>query len=128
VDVRLIAGTRASFSSRIQDGNFRADLFYHLSATLIELPALRARAADIPELVDHFLTLYGVQIAGEAMEVLMNYAWPGNVDELKNAVEQSVASCENNRIELKDLPGRVLRAVAAAGRKYKFIPKNDAMG
>ena len=65
-----------------------------------------------------------MQIAGEAMEVLMNYGWPGNVDELKNAVEQAVNLCENNRIELKDLPARVLNAVALGSRRHKFIPRS----
>jgi len=53
----------------------------------------------------------------------MNYPWPGNVDELKSAAEQAVNVCENNRVEIKDLPARVLKAVAIAGRKYKYIPR-----
>jgi transcriptional regulator of acetoin/glycerol metabolism len=65
-----------------------------------------------------------VQIAGEAVELLMNYSWPGNVDELKNAIEQAVNVCDGNRIELKDLPPRVLRAVAITGRRHKFIPRS----
>jgi len=84
---------------------------------------LRARAEDIPELVDLFLSRYDVQIAGEAMEVLMNYSWPGNVDDLKNAVEQGVSLCDSNRIELKDLPARVLRTVAMGTRRHKFSPR-----
>ena len=80
----------------------------------------------VPELVDLFLGRYGVQIAGEAMEVLMNYSWPGNVDELKNAVEQAVSLCEDNRVELNDLPTRVLKAVAMGNRKYKFVPRTKA--
>jgi DNA-binding NtrC family response regulator len=122
VDVRVIATSSEPFNYKIQEGSFRGDLYYCLSTCLIELPPLRARVNDIPELVEHFLARYDVQVAGEAMELLMNYTWPGNVDELKNAVEQAVNLCESNRIELRDLPTRVLRAVARTGRKYKFIP------
>jgi len=122
-DVRMLAATCTSLIHRVQEGALRSDLYYCLSATLIELPPLRGRVTDIPELVDLFLSRYDVQIAGEAMEVVMNYSWPGNVDELKNAVEQAVNLCESNRIELKDLPARVLKAVASGSRKHKFIPR-----
>jgi DNA-binding NtrC family response regulator len=122
VDVRVLTATTEPLLYKVQEGTFRSDLYYALSTCLIELPPLRARVNDIPELVEHFLGRYDVQVAGEAMEMLMNYTWPGNVDELKNAVEQAVNLCESNRIELRDLPTRVLRAVARAGRRYKFIP------
>lgn len=122
-DVRMLAGASRSLLHKIEEGNFRSDLFYRLSASQIELPPLRLRANDIPELVDLFLGRYDVQIAGEAMEVLMNYSWPGNVDELKNAAEQAITVCDANRVELKDLPARVLKAVAMATRKYKFVTR-----
>src|SRR5205807_9001440 len=121
-DVRILAGVSRPLAQRVEEGAFRSDLFYRLSACQIELPPLRSRPSDIPELVDLFLGHYDVQIAGEAMEVLMNYPWPGNVDELKNATEQSVNVCESNRVELKDLPVRVLKTVAISGRKHKYIP------
>jgi DNA-binding NtrC family response regulator len=122
-DVRVLAASSEPLLYRIQEGHFRSDLYYTVSTCIIELPPLRARINDIPELVELFLGRYDVQAAGEAMELLMNYPWPGNVDELKNAVEQAVNICENNRIELRDLPPRVLRAVARTGRKYKFMPR-----
>jgi DNA-binding NtrC family response regulator len=123
VDVRVLASNSEPLTHQVQDGTFRSDLFYALSASVIDLPPLRARVNDIPELVDFFLARYDVQIAGEAIELLMNYSWPGNVDELKNAIEQAVNVCDSNRIELKDLPPRVLRAVAVTGRRHKFIPR-----
>jgi len=122
-DVRIVAGVSRPLVHEVAEGAFRSDLFYRLSACQIELAPLRSRPSDIPELVDLFLGHYDVQIAGEAMEVLMNYPWPGNVDELKSAAEQAVNVCENNRVEIKDLPARVLKAVAIAGRKYKYIPR-----
>jgi DNA-binding NtrC family response regulator len=124
LDVRLLASNVEPLTYLVQDGRFRSDFFYAVSASLIELPPLRARVSDIPELTDVFLNRYDVQIAGEAVELLMNYSWPGNVDELKNAIEQAVNVCEGNRIELRDLPPRVLRAVALSGRKYKFTPRS----
>lgn len=121
-DVRILAGTSGSLLRKVEEGSFRHDLYYRLAVCVIELPPLRFRPQDIPELVDLFLGRYDLPIAGEAMEVLMNYPWPGNVDELKNAVEQSVTICENNRVELRDLPSRVLRAVALGTRRHKYIP------
>jgi two-component system, NtrC family, response regulator AtoC len=121
-DVRVVAGTSELLFRRIEEGTFRADLFYRLTVCQIEIPPLRARISDIPELVYYFLSPFEVQIAPEAMEVLMNYPWPGSVEELKNAVEQAVNACENNRIELRDLPQRVLKVVAAGARQYKFSP------
>ena len=123
LDVRVLASNTEPLTYLVQDGTFRSDLFYALSASLIELPALRARVGDIPELADLFLSRYDVQIAGEAVELLMNYFWPGNVDELKNALDQAVTLCDGNRIELRDLPPRVLRAVALSGRRHKFTPR-----
>jgi len=127
-DVRLLTGTSRPLHHKIEEGNFRSDLYYRLSASQIELPPLRSRPNDIPELVDLFLSRFDVQIAGEAVEVLMNYPWPGNVDELKNAIEQAITLCDGNRVELKDLPARVLKAVAMATRKHKFVtrPKDKA--
>jgi DNA-binding NtrC family response regulator len=125
-DVRIFAGILRSLQPKVEEGTFRTDLYYRLSGSYIEVPPLRAHAEDIPEIIDLFLTRYDVQIAGEAIEVLMNYSWPGNVDELKNAIEQAVNICEGNRIELKDLPARILKAVALGARRHKFVPKSKA--
>ncbi len=122
-NVRMLATTIDTLAVQVQEGKFRSDLYYLLSGTCMEVPPLRARAGDIPELIDLFLTRYDVQIAGEAVEMLMNFDWPGNVDELKNMIEQAVTLCDNNRIELRDLPDRVLRAVAHTGRKHKYVPR-----
>jgi DNA-binding NtrC family response regulator len=124
-DVRILAATIHPLQHRVAEGAFRSDLFYRLCGSLIEVPPLRARFGDIPDLVEMFLSRYTVQIAGEAMEVLMNYSWPGNVDELKNAVEQAVVLCEANRIELRNLPSRVLHAVAQGDRAHKYIPRTQ---
>ena len=127
-DVRILAATREPLIQRVQGGTFREDLYFRISTNKIDLPPLRSRVGDIPELVDQFLAPYDVQVAGEAVEVLLNYVWPGNVDELRAAIEQAVTLCDNNRIELKDLPAHVLRAVAMNGRKHKFNPRPKEQG
>src|SRR5262249_677032 len=80
LDLRVVTSNSEPMNYLVQNGRFRSDLFYALSACVIELPPLRARVNDIPELVDFFLGRYDVQIAGEAVELLMNYPWPGNID------------------------------------------------
>jgi DNA-binding NtrC family response regulator len=127
VDVRVIGGASHPLEKSVEEGRFRADLFYRLSVCQIEIPALRARANDIPELVHLFASHYEVQIAPEAVEVLMNYSWPGSVEELKNAVQQAINACDNNRIELRDLPSAVLKEVAMKGRKFKYMPPVSKM-
>jgi DNA-binding NtrC family response regulator len=129
VDVRVLAATNQPLQQRIKEGTFREDLFYRISVIPIELPPLRDRVEDIPELVHHFLahrqssTNEVPKISDEAMEVLMNYTWPGNVRELENAIERGVALCDNGLIDAKDLPPRVLEAVQKGDLKHKFVPK-----
>src|SRR3954462_1445551 len=93
VDVRLIAATNKRLDVEIEQGNFRADLFYRLNVIPFELPPLRERLEDIPVLVDHFnqkfSTAYGKEakrFEAETMEPLQSYSWPGNVRELRNTV------------------------------------------
>src|SRR3989454_290466 len=129
VDVRVLAATNQPLQQRIKEGTFREDLFYRISVIPIELPPLRDRVEDIPELVHHFLahrqssTNEVPKISDPAMEVLMNYTWPGNVRELENAIERGVALCDNSLIDAKDLPPRVLEAVQTGDLKHKFVPK-----
>jgi len=129
VDVRVLAATNQPLQQRIKEGTFREDLFYRISVIPVELPPLRDRVDDIPELVHHFLghrqssANEVPRIADDAMEILMNHAWPGNVRELENAIERAVALCDNALIEVKDLPPRVLEAVEKSERKHKFVPK-----
>src|SRR5256886_1081496 len=97
VDVRVIAATNKQLDVEIEQGNFRADLFYRLNVIPFELPPLRERLEDVPLLVEHFNQkfsgAYGKaskQFATEAIEELQNYSWPGNVRELKNTIERVV--------------------------------------
>jgi DNA-binding NtrC family response regulator len=110
-DVRVIAATNINLEKAIENGGFRRDLYYRLSAFPITLPPLRDRLEDIHLLVFHFLEIYkektGRFISGiskEAMRALINYEWPGNVRELENAVERAVIIASGRQIELDDLP------------------------
>ncbi len=110
VDVRLIAATHRDLPKRIEQGKFREDLFYRLSVFPIEITPLRARPDDIPLLVDEFIRRIAaeksvsLQISGEAMEILRNYAWSGNVRELANLIERLVVIRPNGIVRARDLP------------------------
>jgi len=97
-DIRFIAATNQDLSKRVAEGRFREDLFYRINVIPIVLPPLRERREDIPLLADHFLAKYaelmGKQMAGisnHALELLVRYAWPGNIRELENVMERAVA-------------------------------------
>jgi two-component system response regulator HydG len=96
VDVRVIATTNRDLEKAVEDGKFRQDLFYRLHVVPIELPPLRQRIEDIPELCRHFLHLIAKRenkpfrhIEPEAVRVLQRYSWPGNVRELQNIIERA---------------------------------------
>jgi two-component system response regulator PilR (NtrC family) len=104
VDVRVVAATNRDLSQMVEDGTFRNDLYYRISVIPIEMPPLRARRSDIPELVRHFMEKYSaaanrpmLEISEEAMRYLESYDWPGNVRELENTIERAVA-LEHGRI------------------------------
>ena len=104
VDVRVVAATNRDLSQMVEDGTFRNDLYYRISVIPIEMPPLRARRTDIPELVRHFLEKYSaaanrptLELSEEAMPYLESYDWPGNVRELENTIERAVA-LEHGRI------------------------------
>ena len=96
VEVRVVATTNRDLEKEVERGKFREDLFYRLNVVPIELPALRERLEDIPELSRHFLSLISKRekspfrhLEGEAVRVLQRYNWPGNVRELQNIVERA---------------------------------------
>jgi transcriptional regulator with PAS, ATPase and Fis domain len=114
VDVRLISATNRDLEELVRQGEFREDLFYRLKVVSVTLPPLRVRRGDIPALVDHFLQRYNQEndkaiqgVSREAMELLMRYAYPGNVRELQNIVEQAVVIARGEVITTTDLPAEV---------------------
>jgi DNA-binding NtrC family response regulator len=120
VDVRIIAATNRNLEDEVKAGRFRQDLFYRLSVVRLHLPSLRERADDIPLLVSHFLETGSYNRVGggpkvraatpEAMAALGAYPWPGNVRELVNVIERAVSFCDNELLELVDLPDYVRNA------------------
>ncbi len=117
VDVRIIAATNVDLKHEMEEGRFREDLFYRLHVIAINLPALRERKEDIPLLVQHFLEKYGVEnarpgleLAPEALDLLMDYDWPGNVRELENVIERATVLATGLRIGPDLIPEHVRRA------------------
>jgi two-component system response regulator PilR (NtrC family) len=132
-DIRFIAATNQDLTKRVADGRFREDLFYRINVIPIVLPPLRDRREDIPLLAEHFLAKYtdlmGKQIAGisrDAMELLVRYAWPGNIRELENVMERAVA-LEATPSVLADsltpaIRGRAAQQPAAAAATVETVP------
>jgi formate hydrogenlyase transcriptional activator len=124
VDVRVIAATNRNLREAMQAGLFRSDLFYRLNVFPIELPPLRERRSDIPQLVafcvSRFSKRLGKKIDGvsrESMEKLMNYPWPGNIRELQNVIERAVILSVDPILRLD----RDLMAVAASTKGMEAL-------
>lgn len=111
VDVRIVAATHRDLEEEVQKGNFREDLFYRLYVIPIALPALRERRSDIPHLLFHFMSRLNSRIhtrvcsvSEEALSVLTQHEWHGNVRELANLIERLVVIKGEGEIQLTDLP------------------------
>jgi two-component system response regulator AtoC len=117
VDVRVIAATARDLGVEVREGRFREDLFYRLNVLPVQLPPLRERREDIPDLGAFFLARCsarmnrpGAAIDGftsEVMKLFLDYAWPGNVRELENTIEHALVLCESPRIDLDALPAKI---------------------
>ncbi|MFC1817361.1 sigma-54 dependent transcriptional regulator [Thermodesulfobacteriota bacterium] len=108
---RLIAATNNDLKEMVKKVQFREDLYYRISVINIAVPPLRERAQDIPLLIKYFLIMYSrlskkevKTISIEALKLIQNYFWPGNVRQLENAVESAVAWCDGDTIKIDDLP------------------------
>lgn len=117
---RLITSTTAHLEDMIRGGTFREDLYYKISVVPVIIPPLRERREDIPLLVEHFLRDHALRTATTmkkmepyAQEFLEKYTWPGNISELRNAVERSIALAEGASIKPADLPAKVTQKVEA---------------
>ena len=110
-NVRIICATNRDLKHMVDAGEFRADLYYRINCMQVELPPLRHRREDIPELVSYFLSHGGKRahnIAGEALEALVQYGFPGNVRELRNILERAAILARGGQVELSHLPKEVL--------------------
>ena len=117
VDVRIICATNKDLLKLVKEGKFREDLYYRINVIKLSLPPLKERREDIPLLIEHFITKYnaimGKNITGiteDAMDILMNYSYPGNIRELENIIEHAFVLSKGSVIDVDDLPAEVKNA------------------
>lgn len=111
VDVRIVAATNKNLQEKVRQKKFRKDLYYRLKIIELSSPPLRDRQGDIPLLVEHFIEIFNQKmkkninnISDDVYKVFMNYEWPGNIRELRNAIEHSFVVCNKTVITVEDLP------------------------
>ena len=130
LDIRIIAATNKNLRHEIDEGRFRSDLFFRLNVVSIELPPLRERREDIPELITHFIAKYNKQfekqikgITPGVADILEGYHYPGNIRELENIIERAIALCPGEEITLSDLPPELaIQADSLRPMKSDYIP------
>jgi len=115
VDVQIIAASNRDLKAMIREGKFREDLFYRLKVVDLHIPSLRERKEDIPELTGYFIRTLNpkmgknvLDISPQALQLLQDYDWPGNIRELSNAIERALIFCNGEIIEVADLPADVI--------------------
>jgi len=128
VDVRIIAATNQDLETMVEEKRFRQDLFYRLNVIPIVIPPLRERRTDIPLLIDHFLTRFNqskhTQVIGlddEALRLLTEYDWPGNIRELENMMERLAVLKKQGILSSEDLPQKISRRSIIPELKEQFI-------
>jgi len=124
VDVRIVSATHRPLEQEIAAGNFRADLFYRLRVVTIDIPPLRERREDIPQLAETFTHAaaerYNLplrQVGQSALRKLVDYDWPGNVRELKNTIDRAAIMAEGEELRSEDLPDEIMPGVQRAKDK-----------
>jgi DNA-binding NtrC family response regulator len=132
VDVRIITATNQSLKELIRKGSFREDLFYRLSVIPIRLPALRERKDDIPKLIEYFINKLNQQkqqiksVSSEAVKLLKDYPWPGNIRELENLIERLHIICPENSIP-GSLAAQFLGKSDLMQNNHDHLPLEDAL-
>jgi transcriptional regulator with PAS, ATPase and Fis domain len=119
VDVQIIAASNQNLKEAIKRGEFREDLYYRLKVVDLDIPPLRSRREDIPELVALLLHQSNIsmgtnvqEVTPRAMDALMQYDWPGNIRELRHALERAIIFCDDPALDLNHLP------VEITGKQY----------
>ena len=130
IDVRLVSATNRPLEELVTQGLFREDLLYRLNTIEIELPPLRERLDDLPDLVNHFVSLYArkyqlaeKKVTREAMATLSAHRWPGNVRELSHAVERALILGDNAVINAEDF--RLLPATGSSSANTLNLEQNE---
>jgi transcriptional regulator with PAS, ATPase and Fis domain len=126
-DIRLITASNKDLPRAVREGTFREDLYYRIAVVMVEMPPLRDRQGDIAQLAEHFLRKFAAahrkpvpRLLPRALELLETYDWPGNVRQLENCLEQAVVLCEDNRIDVRDLPLGVAAAKERSGKETEW--------
>ncbi|MBN2246303.1 MAG: sigma-54-dependent Fis family transcriptional regulator [Candidatus Aminicenantes bacterium] len=129
VDVRIIAATNQELKRATEEGKFREDLFYRLNVISLEMPPLRKRKEDIPLLVNHFLQKHCKKmnrkmkrLSPDVMTLLESYNWPGNIRELENTIERTVAIEERETITRMSLPSELLEPPKTQNNDFMIEP------
>ncbi|MCB9536425.1 MAG: sigma-54-dependent Fis family transcriptional regulator [Myxococcales bacterium] len=135
VDVRLVTATNRDLQAEVAGGAFREDLYYRLNVVPIKLPPLRERADDVPLLVEHMLDKYNARLERDvqrvddaAMQVLLRYAWPGNIRELENVIERTLLFCDGQTVTAEDLPAELCAQAEGGGSMAVPIPPVGVTG
>lgn len=130
IDARIVAATNRNLQEEVQAGRFREDLFYRLNVIQVKVPPLRERHEDILLLADHFLKKFAadqgrarLELTKRALAALSDYAFPGNVRELENAIERGVTLAEGHFVDVDDLPASVRGAPALRPPTVQDIPE-----
>ena len=128
VDVRIVAATNQDLEMLVEEKRFRKDLFYRLNVIPIVIPPLRERRSDILLLIDHFLTRFNqtkhTEVSGlapDALHLLTEYDWPGNIRELENMIERLVVLKKRGVLSIEDLPEKICRRSSGTELKEQFI-------
>ena len=132
VNIRLIAATNRDLEEEMAAGRFRMDLYYRLTVFPIFLPPLRERREDIPALANHFLDLFSQKenrpvggLSEEAIRIMQDYHWPGNIRELQNIMERSALLTRGSLITSVPIPARVRKVVPASGTGLKTMNETE---
>lgn len=135
VDVRIITATNSDLEKKVDEGKFRADLYYRLNIFPVSLPPLRDRRDDIPLLAVHFIQKLSKKLGTKittvnkyVLEQIMNYDWPGNIRELEHVIERSILMSDDNILEQIYLQGRRLKGLGeGSGNRpgVKTIEENE---
>jgi NtrC-family two-component system response regulator AlgB len=119
-DVRVIAATNRDLKKRVAEGTFREDLYFRLNVIAVEMPPLRTRQGDLARFAEHYLKHFATQcgrslegFSDEAITALCAYVWPGNLRELRNAIERAVIMARGNKVTVADLPAELRQTTSS---------------
>lgn len=134
VDVRVIAATNVNLQEKVNSGGFREDLYYRLKVVEIVLPPLRDRDKCIPLLVQHFITYFAEKhsrqiysISDQALQLLTNYSWPGNVRQLRHVIERGCVMCGGSTIQREHLPDEISREAFYQQESITHVSAGDGL-